>query len=63
MSITSYLHNLGCFFLVFFKQQMVQLNGKHSHHGNVVPLNVDGVKQVAMMECSDMRQRLPSSFD
>lgn len=59
MSITSYLHNLG----FFFHKQMVQLNGKHSRHGNAVPLNVDGMKQVAVMECWDMRQRLPSSFD
>lgn len=42
---------------------MVQLNGKHNCHENTVPFNVDWAKQVAVMERSDVRQRLPSSFD
>lgn len=42
---------------------MAQLNGKAQPPWECVPLNVDGMKQVAVMERSDMTQRLLSSFD
>lgn len=45
-----YAHSHIYITLTFFPQQMVQLNWKHNCHENMMPSDVDCMKQVMVME-------------